>query len=266
LTVGEDAEDVYRLGQIEADGKERLLGRQGIPVHFPEQDDRDGPDDHCDQPGGDSQGKANARGVRGEQDDRGQERYRRNLKDAEDESQAEECHGEPSERTEQRGEGSRAAEPVDAKRADRLHHTAYEARKNSHVPGERCIVRAVVHRNHDQRDVGEDRRRVHAEGNRGDVAAARAARQTVRLPRVKQIAEENRKSYGGKNAAGDEFRRQAAQRREACDQEQVGKTAEEKAEKTIEVARNKPARPGVVHCLGRPGRLGCASDERGLAS
>ena len=82
----------------------------------------------------------------------------------------------------------------------------------------------------------------------------------MRLPCVKQIAEENREGDGGKNAPGDEFRGQAAQRCEACNQEEVRKAAEEKAEEAIEVARNEPARSGSIDRWRR------ASDGRDLAS
>jgi hypothetical protein len=82
----------------------------------------------------------------------------------------------------------------------------------------------------------------------------------VRLPGVKQIAEKNRKGDRRKNAAGDQSGREAAQWREARDQEQIGKAAEEEAEKTIEVARNEPARPGSIDRWRR------ASDGRDLAS
>jgi hypothetical protein len=82
----------------------------------------------------------------------------------------------------------------------------------------------------------------------------------VCLPRIEEIAEKNRKGDGGKDAAGDELLRQTAQRSETRDQEQVGKSAEEKAEETIEVARNKPARPGSIERWRR------ASDGQDLAS
>jgi hypothetical protein len=82
----------------------------------------------------------------------------------------------------------------------------------------------------------------------------------VRLPRIKQIAEKNREGDRRKNPPRYQLGGQAAQRREARDQEQIGKAAEEKAEEAIEVARNEPARSGSIEGWRR------ASDGRGLAS
>jgi hypothetical protein len=45
--------------------------------------------------------------------------------------------------------------------------------------------------------------------------------------------------------------REAAERREAGDQQQVGKTAEEQAEETVEIARDEPARPGTLDRMYR---------------
>jgi hypothetical protein len=54
--------------------------------------------------------------------------------------------------------------------------------------------------------------------------------------------------------------RQAAERSEAGDQEQIGKTAEKQAEETVEIARDEPAR------LGARRRLDRARDFGSLAS
>lgn len=67
----------------------------------------------------------------------------------------------------------------------------------------------------------------------------------MRLPGIKLISEKDGERYGRQNAPGCHFRRQAAQGRQTCDQEEVGKAAEKKAEETIEIARDEPARPGA---------------------
>jgi hypothetical protein len=82
----------------------------------------------------------------------------------------------------------------------------------------------------------------------------------VRLPGVKQVAEKNGKRHGRQNAASDQLLRETAQRRQTRDQQQVRKAAKEKPEKTIEIARDKPARSGGLPWLDR------ASDEGVLAS
>ena len=124
-----------------------------------------------------------------EQNYRRQKRHRRDLKNSENKSQAEEGHREARQRAEQRREGRCAAQPIDAKRAGGLHDAAHQARENPHVPGQVCVMRALVNGQHDQGNVGKNRGRVDAERDRGHIVAAGDSRQAVGLPGIKQIAE-----------------------------------------------------------------------------
>jgi hypothetical protein len=141
-----------------------------------------------------------------------------------------------------------------------LHDSAHQAREYPHVPGQVRVMRALVDGQHDQRDVGKNRGSVDSERNCGHIVAAGNSRQPVRLPGVKQVAEKNGKRHGRQNAASDQLLRETAQRRQTRDQQQVRKAAKEKPEKTIEIARDKPARSGGLPWLDR------ASDEGVLAS
>ena len=101
-------------------------------------------------------------------------------------------------------------------------------------------MRALVYRQHDQKNVGENRRRVYAEGNRGDVIAAGAFGQLMRLPGIKNISGENGKRHAGQNARGDHAGREAAEGSERGDQQQVGKPLKNKA-------KNPSQSPGTNH-------------------
>ena len=80
------------------------------------------------------------------------------------------------------------------------------------------------------------------------------------LPGIKQVAEENGKRHSGQNAAGDQLLRQAAQRREACDQQQIWKAAKKESEEAVEITRDEPSRSVALDRLDR------ARDEGVLAS
>jgi hypothetical protein len=104
-------------------------------------------------------------------------------------------------------------------------------------------MRALVDGQHDQRNVRKNGGRVDAERDCRHIVSVGCARQPVRLPRIKQVSEQNRKRHSRQDAPGNQLLRQAAQRRKARDEKQVRKATEKKAKETVEIARDKPARP-----------------------
>ena len=71
---------------------------------------------------------------------------------------------------------------------------------------------------HDEEDVGEDGGRIDAEGDRGDVAAALAARQAARLPGVEEVSCQDGDRSTGQDAAGDKTQGKATDGGKAHDQ------------------------------------------------
>jgi hypothetical protein len=121
-------------------------------------------------------------------------------------------------------------------------------------------MRALVDGQHDQRDIRENCGSVDAEWDGGYIVAAGLPRQSVSLPRIKQITKKNGECHGGQNSAGHQLLGEAAKRSQAGNQKQIRKAAEKKPEETVEIARDKPSRPGALNGFNR------ARDEGVLAS
>ena len=186
LAAHENLVQVHRPGQIKSWREKRWMRRQVVHMKCSQKHDDDASDNHGHESRGNAPGQTHSRSVRCEQNHRRQERHRRDLKNSENKSQAEEGHRETCQRAEQRREGRRAAQPIDAKRACGLHDAAHQAREYPHVPGQVRVMRALVDGQHDQRDVGKNRGSVDAERDCGHIVAAGNSRQPVRLPGVKQ--------------------------------------------------------------------------------
>lgn len=158
-------------------------------MESPQDHDDDAADDHRYESRRNAPGETHPRSVHREKNHRRQKRHRRNLKNSKNKSQAEEGHCKAGERAEQRGEGRRAAQPIDAKRAYGLDDAAHQARENSHVPSEVRIMRALVNGQHDQGNIGKNCWGVDAEWDCRHVIAAGNSRHSVGLPGIKEIAE-----------------------------------------------------------------------------
>ena len=88
-------------------------------------------------------------------------------------------------------------------------------------------MRPLIHRKHDQKNIGENRRRVYAERDGGDIIAPGAFRQLMCLPGIKNISCENGKRHARQNPRGDHAGRESAEGSQRGDQQQVGEAAEE---------------------------------------
>jgi hypothetical protein len=103
-------------------------------------------------------------------------------------------------------------------------------------------MRAEIDRLHDQEDVGKDRRCVDAEGDRGDIGSSRPFGEAVRLPRIKEVAEQDRDRDSRQDSPHHQALWQTAHNAKARDQKQVRKAAEKQPEEAVEVACSKPDR------------------------
>src|ERR1700688_539841 len=94
----------------------------------------------------------------------------------------------------------------------------------------------LVDRAHDQKNISKDRWSIDAEWDRRHVGAACLSRQLSRLPRIEQVANHNGNRNAGQHVARYELDRQTATRRQANNQQKVGKTGKEQAEKSVQVS------------------------------
>jgi hypothetical protein len=84
--------------------------------------------------------------------------------------------------------------------------------------------------------------RIHAKRDCGDISSTRPIRQPARLPGVEHIARKNRNRHARQDARRDQRRRKSAQWSEASNQQQVGKSAEEKSKRALDIPSDKPSR------------------------
>ncbi len=194
------------------------------------------------RPGRQTIGKLEVRAIKGKQDEHGQQRNGRLLKHAEDKTQAKIGQGESRQGREQCGARRVAAQPMGAECPRGLYHAAKQAGEDARVPGHVCIVRPDIDGAHDEEDIGEDGGRIDAEGDGGDIAAALLLRQPPCLPCVEQVSCQDGNRRPGKDVAGDKAEREAAHRRQAHDQQQIRKAAEEQSEEAVDVSCGEPLR------------------------
>ena len=109
----------------------------------------------------------------------------------------------------------------------------------AHALGER------LGRQHHQEHVGEERDRVDAVRQRADVVAARPFGEPSRLPRVEEVADEERHRRGRQHAPVDQLGREAehapAQR---VDQQELDEVVEGQPEEAVDVAAHDPPHAG----------------------
>jgi hypothetical protein len=200
--------------------------------------------DQAKQSAGYVKRQSQPRRIHRQQNDRRKQCDRRDLEDSKDESEAEKRHRNAGERAKQRCAGNEPPHPVGAEGTCGLYRSTEEAGKDAHLPGEIRIMRPLINRQHDEEDVGEDRRGIHAERDGGDIGAARLLRQTMRLPRIEAIACEDRQRHCGQDSRNHQPGRKAAKRRQSGDQQQVGKSAEKQTEAAVEISSDEP--PGLT--------------------
>ena len=122
----------------------------------------------------------------------------------------------------------------------RLDHTRQEARRDAHLPRELGIVRPQVDRVHHEVQEQEHGRRVEPEGLRGDVVAPLGLRELLRLPRVVEVADEQREAGPGQDPAEDQLVRELQQRpADGRDDDQVDEVVDREPEEGVEVAADE---------------------------
>ena len=222
VSLLEEGKYIHRMGQIEFHRRHCRHGN-GVDMQPAQHRHQHRADADGQQSRRQTIGKFEMRAIKGKQDEHGQQRNGRLLKDAEDKTQAKIGQAESRQGGEQCGARRVAAQPIRTEGSRGLHDAAKQAGENAGVPGQVCIVRPDINRTHDEEDIGEDGGRIDAEGDGGDIAAAFPLRQPPCLPCVEEISRQNGNRRAGKDAAGDkaqeESRTPAPGPRSAEDQE-----------------------------------------------
>ena len=121
-------------------------------------------------------------------------------------------------------------------RPGRLDHSREEARRDPHLPGELGVVRPHVDRVHHEVEEQEDGRGVEPEGLRGHVVAPLGLRELPRLPRVIEVADEQRQAGPRQDPAEDQLVGQLQQRpADGRDDDQVDEVVDREPEEGVEV-------------------------------
>ena len=152
------------------------------------------------------------------------------------------------------------AHPLRDERAGELDHARAECGDQSGLPrdarrvGQPGLRRERLRRQHHQKHVREERHGVDAVRQRADVGASGALGELLRLPRVVDVADENRHRRARQHAAVDQLgwkpQHEPAQ---GVDEEQLDEVVEREAEKPVDIAADEPTHAGArYHPNGAP--------------
>ncbi|NDF99265.1 MAG: hypothetical protein EB101_10145 [Chitinophagia bacterium] len=96
-------------------------------------------------------------------------------------------------------------------------------------------------RTHDEKEVGHQADRVDAKRQGGDVVATCADSQTVGLPGVKKVAEQDGDGRRRQDPGDDDFCGDAANRRnEGQDEQKLEEVVDEQAQQAVQISAYKP--------------------------
>ena len=180
----------------------------------------------------------------------------------EQEAERDEAQGDAGKSREQRRARRGFAHALGDERRRKLDDPRHERCEQARLPGDARRIGGAglfgerLRRQHDEKDVREERDGVDAERERADVAAARARRQPSRLDRVGEVADENRDRRRRQDAPVHELGRKAehaaAQR---VDQEKLNEVVDGEPEEPVDVAANDPPHAESIAAVTAPARL-----------
>ena len=183
------------------------------------------------------------RRVRDQHEQQRDDRNQRMGEDLKEEHRGQERDRDSGQRGQQRGARGVAAQPVADERAAGLQHPAQQAGEQPELPREPRILRLLVHRPHDQKDVGEQAGRIDAVRQRGHVGAPGPLHQPARLPCVEHVADQDGHRGSGQDAADHQvLGKPAHQRPQNRDQHELQQIVDEQAEEAVDIAAHEVRR------------------------
>ncbi len=202
---------------------------------------------------GKSQRKTDPRKVGDEDDCQWQHGNQRPLIDLQRELHRDEADRDSGQRRQQGRPRRAAAHGLRDKRPKELDQPASQAGDHPGLPGRLGTLRALEHGEHHKEDVNQQRRRVDAEGERGDVAAPRCPRDQMGLHSVEHVANQDADRRARQNVRQHQLRigLDAAELAELHDQQQLNQIVDEEPKESVKIALHEER----IRCLAHADSL-----------
>lgn len=196
-----------------------------------------------DEASGDAEGEGDAGEVGDEDHGQGEHGGEGVDVDLEDEGHGDETDGDAGEGGEEGGAGGGFAKFFSDEAADEFDDARAETGEEAHAPGGGGGLGFEVDGEHDEEDVDEERGGIDAVGEGSDVVAVESFGESMGLPGIEEVAEEDADGGSGEDVvreeAGTFVADHATKGAEIDDEQELDEVVDEQPEESVEITFDK---------------------------